>query len=192
MWPAPRTGRAGPCYGRAVGLGADLDYRLRDPNLVQRSVRALASTRLGGRALSHSLPTMDRTVAKLSGGRTTAVELLAGLPVLGLTTTGRRSGQPRYSPLIAVPFSDALAVLGTNFGQPSTPTWALNLEADPRATLTHRDVTVAVVARAADESEREAILVTAAEVYLGYPKYLQRITGRQVRVFVLERPPSTP
>jgi deazaflavin-dependent oxidoreductase (nitroreductase family) len=174
-----------------VGLAADLAYHLRDPSRMQRSVRLVASTRLGARALSHTLPAMDRAVARLSGGRTTAVQLLAGLPVLGLTTTGRRSGRPRYAPLIAVPFRDALALIGTNFGQSSTPTWVLNLEADPRARATHRDVTLEVVARAADESERGEILVEAAEVYVGYPKYLQWITGRQVRVFVLERP-STP
>jgi deazaflavin-dependent oxidoreductase (nitroreductase family) len=170
-----------------MGLAADLDYRIGEPTLLHRGVRAVASTPLGARALAHTLPMLDRAVARLSGGRTTAVDLLAGLPLLGLTTTGRRSGQPRYAPLIAVPFRDTLAVVGTNFGQASTPTWALNLEADPRATVTHGDVTLAVVARPADESERAEILARAAEVYIGYPKYLQRITGRRVRVFVLER-----
>ncbi len=169
-----------------MGLAADLDYRIGDPTRWQRSVRVVASTSLGARALAHTLPAMDRAVARLSGGRTTAVELLAGLPLLGLTTTGRRSGQPRYAPLIAIPFRDSLAVVGTNFGQASTPTWALNLEAEPRARVTHGDRTVAVVARPADEAEREEVLATAAEVYLGYPTYLRRITGRRVRVFVLE------
>ncbi len=171
-----------------MGLAADLGYRMGDPTWLHRSVRGVASTSLGARALAHSLPGMDRAVGWLSGGRTTAVELLAGLPLLGLTTTGRRSGQPRYAPLIAIPFRDSLAVVGTNFGQPGTPTWALNLEADPRATVTHRGVTLAVVARPADERERAEILARAGEVYLGYPKYLRRITGRRVRVFVLERP----
>jgi deazaflavin-dependent oxidoreductase (nitroreductase family) len=171
-----------------MGLAADLDYRIGRPTRLHRSVRAVASTSLGAKALAHTLPALDRAVARLSGGRTTAVDLLAGLPLLGLTTTGRRSGQPRYAPLIAVPYGDALAVIGTNFGQASTPTWALNLEADPRATVTHDGVTLGVFARPADEAERAEILERAAEVYVGYPKYLKRITGRQVRVFVLERP----
>lgn len=169
-----------------MGLAADLDYRIGDPTRLQRSVRAVASTAPGARALAHTLPVMDRAVARLSGGRTTAVELLAGLPLLGLTTTGRRSGEPRYAHLVAIPFRDSLALLGTNFGQASTPTWALNLEADPRATVAHGHLTVPVVARPADEAERAEILATAAEVYIGYPKYLRRITGRRVRVFVLE------
>ena len=174
-----------------MGLAADLGYRIGDPTLLHRSVRAVASTSLGARALAHTLPAMDRAVASLSRGRTTAVELLAGLPLLGLTTTGRRSGQPRYAPLIAVPFHDSLAVIGTNFGQRSTPTWVLNLEAEPRATATHGEVVLDVVARPADESEREEILARAGDVYIGYPKYLRRITGRRVRVFVLERPATS-
>jgi deazaflavin-dependent oxidoreductase (nitroreductase family) len=179
------------CYGRAVGLAADLDYRIGDPTRLHRSVRAVASTSLGAWALAHTLPAMDRAVARLSGGRTTAVELLAGLPLLGLTTTGRRSGQPRYAPLIAIPFRDSLALLGTNFGQAGTPTWVLNLEAEPRATVTHGDVSLPVVARLVDEAEREEVLARAGEVYIGYPKYLQRITGRRVRVFVLEPPAAS-
>ena len=157
-----------------MGLAADLDYRIGDPTALHRSVRAVASTAPGARVLA----------------RTTAIELLAGLPLLGLTSTGRRSGQPRYAPLVAIPFRESLALLGTNFGQTSTPTWVLNLEAEPRATVTHRDVTLAVVARPADECEREDILARAGEIYIGYPKYLRRITGRRVRVFVLERPPT--
>lgn len=169
-----------------MDLAADLGYRLREPSILHRGVRSVASTRVGARTLSHLLPAMDRAVARATGGRTTAAELLAGLPVLVLTTTGRRSGVPRHSQLIAVPFRDTLALVGTNFGQSSTPTWALNLEAEPRATVSLRDVTLPVVARAADEGERREILATAPGVYAGYPKYLQRITGRSVRVFVLE------
>ena len=183
----PRSG----CYGHPMGLADDLDYRIGDPTRLHRCVRSVAATPLGARALAHTLPMMDRAAARLTGGRTTAVELLAGLPLLGLTTTGRRSGQPRYAPLVAIPFRDSLALLGTNFGQASTPTWVLNLEAEPRATVTHREVTLAVVARPADEPEREEVLTTAAEVYVGYPKYLRRITGRRVRVFVLERPTTS-
>ncbi len=174
-----------------MGVAADLGYRIGDPTVLHRSVRAVASTALGARLLAHMLPMLDRAVGQVSGGRTTAVELLAGLPLLGLTSTGRRTGQQRYTPLIAVPFRDTLAVLGTNFGQSSTPTWVLNLEAQPRAEVTHGDVTLAVVARPADEEERAEILARAGEVYIGYPKYLRRITGRVVRVFVLERPATS-
>ncbi|GAA4406086.1 nitroreductase/quinone reductase family protein [Fodinibacter luteus] len=174
-----------------MGIAADLAYRVREPGRVQRVVQVAASSRVGARALSRTLPTLDRAVAHLSRGRTTAAELLAGLPVVWLTTTGRRSGLARRTQLVAVPFRDGLAVLGTNFGQSGTPTWVLNLEAHPRATVTYRDLCVDVVSRPADTTERAAILARAGEVYVGYPTYLQRISGRRVRVFVLERAASS-
>jgi len=112
--------------------------------------------------------------------------LMAGLPVLVLTTTGRRTGRPRETFLIAVPVDDTLALLGTNFGQADTPAWVLNLEAQPRATVTHDGVTRAVLARPAGQVERSRILEASASVYGGYLKYQQRIHGRRLRIFLLE------
>lgn len=168
-----------------MGLAADLDYRIATPNAVQRGVRLAASSRVGSRASARLLPSLDRAVGRLSRGRTTAAELLAGLPVIEVTTTGRRSGTTRRTQLAAIPVADTLALLGTNFGQASTPTWALNLEADPTAVLSHRHRAVPVVARPATEAERAEVLNRAGQVYLGYPKYLGRISGRTVRIFIL-------
>lgn len=86
---------------------------------------------------------------------------------------------------------DEIALIGTNFGQAGTPTWVLNLEADPRATATHRGVSLEAVARPASDDERAEILEAAGRVYVGYPKYFRRVTDRHVRVLVLERAGST-
>jgi deazaflavin-dependent oxidoreductase (nitroreductase family) len=169
-----------------MGLAADLSYDLPRPHAFQRGVQAFASTRAGARFFSRALPPMDRAAARLTHGRTSVPRLLAALPVLRVTTTGRRSGMPRDTHLIAVPIDDTLALLGTNFGQPHTPTWVLNLEADPRATVNHRGTTRRVVARPATEAEREQVLLNSVAVYGGYLKYQQRITGRRLRIFVLE------
>ncbi len=130
---------------------------------------------------------LDDLVGRVSHGHTSAPEVLAGLPVLDVTTTGRKSGLPRRSHLIAVPIDDTVALLGTNFGQPSTPAWVLNLEADPHATVTYRRRTIEASARAATEDERARVLAGSAQVYGGYLKYQQRITGRRLRIFVVER-----
>jgi deazaflavin-dependent oxidoreductase (nitroreductase family) len=122
----------------------------------------------------------------VSRGRTSTPRLLAGIPVLDLTTTGRKSGLPRTSHLIAVPYDDTLALLGTNFGQTSTPAWVLNLEANPRATVVHNGRTREVVARPVTGPEQAAVLAASSQVYGGYLKYQQRITGRQLRIFLLE------
>ncbi len=104
-----------------MGLAHDLSYAIGPSNAGQRLVRVVASSRPGAWALARVLPTLDRAVARRTRGRTTLVEQLAGLPVLVVTTTGRRSGLPRPAQLIAIPVGDDLALIGTNFGQTRTP-----------------------------------------------------------------------
>lgn len=169
-----------------MGLSTDLGYRHRSPNAFQRGMQAFGSTRPGAWVFARTLRHLDTAVLRATRGRHTAPGLLAGLPVLDLTTTGRKTGRPRTSHLISVPVGDDLAVLGTNFGQPSTPAWVLNLEAEPRASLTHQQHTVAVVARAASDDEAREVMARARAIYGGYEKYQQRISGRRVRIFVLE------
>ena len=169
-----------------MGLADDLGYRLRRPNAFQRLTQAFASTRPGAWLFSKVLRHLDDLVGRLSRGRTSAPEVLAGLPVIDVSTTGRKSGLPRRSNLIAVPDDGTLALLGTNFGQPSTPAWVLNIESDPHATVTYRRCTVEASARPATEDEAARVLAGSAQVYGGYLKYQQRITGRRLRIFVLE------
>jgi deazaflavin-dependent oxidoreductase (nitroreductase family) len=168
-----------------MGVRAALGYEFRRPNPFQRANQILASTRGGAWFFSKTVQALDGAVTRLSRGRTTATEVLAGLPVLRVTTTGRRSGQPRTAPLIAVPIDDDLALLGTNFGGPSTPAWVHNLEADPHARVAYRDRELAVVARPATDDEVERVFANGRGVYGGYEKYRERVTDRRIRVFVL-------
>ncbi len=169
-----------------MGVAADLGYHHPRANAFQRAMQRLGSSRPGAWFFSKALRHLDDLVGRLTKGRTSAPELLAGLSVLDVTTTGRKSGLRRTSHLIAVPYDDTLALLGTNFGQPSTPAWVLNLEADPHATIVHRGTSLDVVARPATEAEQQSVLDRAATVYGGYLKYQQRITGRRLRIFLLE------
>ena len=169
-----------------MGIAADLSYGHRRPNPFQRAIQSLASSRPGAWVFSKVLRHLDDMVGRLSKGRTSAPAVLAGLPVIDVTTTGRRSGRPRTSHLISVPHADTMALIGTNFGQPGTPAWVLNLEADPHAHVRYKDRTLDVVARTASEQESEAVFARSREVYAGYTKYLERISDRRVRVFILE------
>jgi deazaflavin-dependent oxidoreductase (nitroreductase family) len=104
-----------------------------------------------------------------------------------LVTTGRRSGLPRQHYLLPIPHEDDLALMASNFGQPGIPAWALNLEADPRATISYGGVTRSVIARPAAPSERGEILSTAARIFPGAGHYEQRLQGRrELPVFVLQ------
>ncbi len=76
-----------------MGLAANLGYTHSRPKLLQRSVQAFA----------HTLARMDRVATRLTGVLTSVPRLMAGPQALTLTTTGRRSGHPPESLLIAVP-----------------------------------------------------------------------------------------
>ena len=170
-----------------MGLAADLDYHHTTANPAQRACRWLGGTRVGGWVFSRTLRHLDDLVGRVSRGRHSAPGLLTGIAVLDLTTTGRRSGQRRTSHLIATPYAGDLALLGTNFGQEHTPAWALNLEADPRATVAYRGRSRDVVARPATDAEAEEVFTLAATFYVGYRHYRRRIgERRRIRVFVLE------
>ena len=108
-----------------MGLVEALDYRFTPPNGFQRMTQRLAASAVGAKVFSRLTRPLDGLVERATGGRTTASEVLAGLPVVEVTTTGRRSGQPRTAPLVAIPMGDELALLGTNFGGPSTPALSL-------------------------------------------------------------------
>lgn len=170
-----------------MGLADDLGYRHTTGNPVHRAGRWLGGTRAGAWLFSRTLRHLDDVVSRVSRGKHSAPGLLTGLAVLDLTTTGRKSGQRRTSHLIATPYEETLALLGTNFGQESTPAWALNLEAEPRATVSYRGTSRDVVARPATEAESEEIFDLAARFYSGYRNYQFRVGGsRRIRVFVLE------
>ena len=71
---------------------------------------------------------VDRTLSQLTGGRLTLVRL-AGLPSLELTVVGRRSGVPRTTPVLCVPYQETFLVAGSNFGGPKVPVWVFNVRA---------------------------------------------------------------
>ena len=108
-------------------------------------------------------------------------------PPLLLTTKGRKSGRQRT---VVLPYFAAgkgrVAIVGSRGGMPSDPHWALNLRADPNATVYLRRRSVEVESKIATGAEREllwASITTRSPVYLTYQK---RAAGhRELPVFVL-------
>ncbi len=179
------TGVRGVGHNAPMGLQADLGYRVRPPNLVQRATQRFAATRPGARLFALTAHHVDSWLLRRTRGRTSLAGVTAGIPVVTVTTTGRRSGRPRPLPLLGVPVGDDLALIGTNFGRASLPAWYLNLAADPHAVVEYRDRRVAVVAREATGDEWESVMGAAASIYRGYDAYRARIAGRPIPVLVL-------
>ncbi len=169
-----------------MGVLHDLGYEVKNANRLQQIMQAVASSRPGAWMFSKILHQQDKVLFNATGGRLTVSSVLAGLPVVMVTTTGAKTGQSRTMPLLGIPVGDDLAVIGSNYGQKSTPGWVYNLEADPSAVVGCRDRTVAVVARQADEIEAGQVFELAGAVYPGYAKYRIRADHRVIKVFVLE------
>lgn len=161
-----------------------LGFARRAPSLPQILVQRAASTPRGAWLLSKILHPIDRLAFALTRDRWSVTTLLGGVPVVVLTTINQR-GRTRSVPLMGVPLGDALAVIGTNFGQPRAPAWIRDLAMNARATVAFRGRTVGVSAREASGSERESALAVATAMYPGIASYAER-ARRDIRVFVLE------
>jgi len=157
------------------------------PNAAQRTLKRIAALAPVAWLLARTLRHLDAATLKLSGGRTTATSLLTGLPVIYLTTTGAKSGQPRTTPLICGVDGDRLILFATNFGGQKNPAWSYNLRANPVATVTYRGRTAAYRSREATPAERDRYWPLADAIYAGYAAYRERAAHREIPVFVLER-----
>jgi deazaflavin-dependent oxidoreductase (nitroreductase family) len=126
---------------------------------------------------------LHRTVYRLSGGKIGS--RIVNLPVLLLTTTGRKSGRPRTQPLAYTRTGDGYVVIASKGGAAGHPLWYLNLRASPLAEVTVGRERQKVRAREAEGEERERLWRQMADVYSGYDRYAQK-TSRRIPVIVLE------
>jgi deazaflavin-dependent oxidoreductase (nitroreductase family) len=109
-----------------------------------------------------------------------------GSTVLLLTTTGRRSGKARTTPLIYAREGDRYVIVASNGGAREHPGWYRNLELTPEVELQVEDDVFPAHARTASGEERELLWRKANEVWPHYRQYAQQ-TAREIPVVVLER-----
>ena len=102
-----------------------------------------------------------------------------------LTTTGRRSSEPRTVPLYAWADGDRLVIVGSRGGAARDPDWAHNLRAEPRATIKKGRNVQEFRAQEVDGMERDRLWTLVTEAFPMYASY-QRKTKRLIPLFVLE------
>ena len=127
----------------------------------------------------------DKLLQRLTRGRLTVLDL-AGLPNMMLTTTGRKSGLPRSTPLLCVPDGRRILIAGSYFGGPVEPLWVKNIEADPGVVVRLRGQTFELTARRLEGAERAAAWETMVDTWPNFVRYEQR-TSREIKVFELVR-----
>jgi F420H(2)-dependent quinone reductase len=121
-------------------------------------------------------------VLRLGKGR--LLGRLAGMPVLVLTTTGRRSGKRRLTPLTFCREGTDLVVVGSNGGADRAPDWFLNLQQNPCAVVQIGTDELAVRGRTASAAERDRLWPRITATFGSYAKYQAR-TAREIPVVIL-------
>ena len=133
---------------------------------------------------------IDRLVYTRTGGRFSLLHFGArrkpALQSLLLTTTGRKTGQPRTTPVLYLSQEGrSLVVVASNFGREHHPAWSYNLLADAEASVQVRDRSWDVRARLASEEEQRGLWPRLLELYPTWEDYTER-TDRSFRAFFLD------
>jgi deazaflavin-dependent oxidoreductase (nitroreductase family) len=108
-----------------------------------------------------------------------------GIPVLLLTTIGRKTGQPRTLPLIFIEEGDRVIIVASKGGLPSEPLWYKNLVANPECDVQIKRRKLKMSARTASPDEREALWPKLVAHYPDFASYATW-TDRIIPVVILE------
>lgn len=109
-----------------------------------------------------------------------------GMPVVKLTTTGRKSGRPRTT-MLTSPATDGdnLVLVASNGGSPRHPDWFLNLRDHPEVEVTTRGFSGRRRARVATPEEKARIWPDLTRRHKNYAGY-QKKTSRDIPLVILE------
>jgi deazaflavin-dependent oxidoreductase (nitroreductase family) len=126
-----------------------------------------------------------RFLLTMSGGRLGWQAF--GMPVLELTTVGRKTGRP-HTVLLTSPVQEqsTLVVVASRGGTDSSPAWLLNLQANPQVEVALQGGSrMPMRARIATAEERSRLWPLVVARYRNYGTYQTR-TQRQIPLVVLD------
>ena len=112
--------------------------------------------------------------------------VIRGLPILVLTTQGRKTGLVRQNALMYLPYGKDFVIIASNLGEDNHPAWWINLKAEPTVSVQIADSSYTVRAREVEGAEREKLWDAIAEKNSDYEQY-RTWTTRHIPVVILER-----
>ncbi len=127
---------------------------------------------------------VHKFVFRASGGR--LLGRGSGMPVLILTTTGRKSGKTRDT-MLTTPLreDETIVIVASKGGSERHPAWFLNLRSDPAVQVTIDGETRSMSARIVEGDERQELWTRLTAAHANYAGY-QTKTEREIPVIVLE------
>ena len=120
---------------------------------------------------------------RMSSGRIGG-SFAGGAPVLLLTTTGRKPGQPRTAPLLYLEDEGNIILVASQGGMTNSPQWYHNLEAHPEAEIEFGKEKKKMRSRRATDEEKAALWPKLVAMYKDYDLYQSR-TERNIPVMIL-------
>ena len=108
------------------------------------------------------------------------------MPVLELTTIGRKSGEPR-SCLLTSPLQEngEIVIVASRGGDDHHPAWYLNLLETPQVQVSYKGAPHKIMtARTANTQERARMWPVVAGAYKGYAGYQEK-TSREIPLVIL-------
>ncbi|MCA0456571.1 MAG: nitroreductase family deazaflavin-dependent oxidoreductase [Chloroflexi bacterium] len=118
-----------------------------------------------------------------SGGK--RMGSLRGMPLLLLTTTGRKTGKQRVTPVMYIRDGENYVVTASNAGRQQDPAWFVNLKANPQTTIEVGEQTLNAAAHQASAEEKNRLwpeLVRQAPFFADY----QKNTARDIPMVILQ------
>ncbi|MBB3749406.1 deazaflavin-dependent oxidoreductase (nitroreductase family) [Mycolicibacterium sp. BK634] len=110
---------------------------------------------------------------------------LLWFPAALVTTTGRKSGEPRITATLYVQDGERVVLPASYGGRSSNPAWYLNLKADPKVRIQVRDNVRDMTARDATDDERRLYWRKLTRIYPPYKGY-QEAADRRIPLVVCE------
>ncbi len=112
--------------------------------------------------------------------------MFAGAPLVLITHTGAKSGQPRTTPVVYTTDGDRIVIIASKGGSPENPAWYHNLVAHPEVTVELPGQTYQARATEVTGDERDRLFRAQADMMPNFDEY-QANTSRKIPVFVIER-----
>ena len=123
-------------------------------------------------------------IFKKSGGRF-GDKFLRGAAVGILTTMGRKSGEPRDSPLLYLQEGRRIVLVASQGGRATDPMWYLNLKTNPEVTFQTKGETLSLVARDATDAERDEYWPKLDAMYPDFVNY-RSYTNRKIPIVICD------
>ncbi len=108
-----------------------------------------------------------------------------GIPVCLVTTIGRKTGQPRTTPLLFLEDGDKVLLVASQGGLPKHPMWFRNIQANPEVTVQIKSRVRKMRARVATDTERAEYWPRLVAMYPDFDNY-QSWTDRVIPVVICE------